>query len=63
MKMFEVIWNRAALATKKKVVDRILKGSKRKEVNFEVGQQVWVYIPESFYDWGFTPIYVSGVNL
>ena len=47
MRRFENIWNRAALATKK-VVDRRLKSSKRKEVSFEVGQQVWVYIPEIF---------------
>ncbi len=47
MRRFDNAWNRAALATRK-VVDRRLKSSKRKEVSFEVGQQVWVYIPEIF---------------
>jgi hypothetical protein len=49
MKRFENVWNRAAQATRK-VVDRRLKDSKRKDVSFDVGQQVWVYIPEIFRD-------------
>lgn len=49
MRRFESIWDRAAQATKK-VVTRRLKDSKRKDVSFEVGQQVWVYIPEIFRD-------------
>jgi len=43
MKRFENVWNRAAQATRK-VVDRRLKDSKRKDVSFDVGQQVPGYI-------------------
>jgi transposase InsO family protein len=49
VRRFERAWSRAVAATKK-VVERRLKASTRKDVTFMVGQQVWVYIPEIFRD-------------
>lgn len=49
VRRFERAWARAVAATKK-VVERRLKASTRRDVTFTVGQQVWVYIPEIFRD-------------
>ena len=49
MKRFEKSWDRAKEATMKAVEARRKLHEKRcKEISFEIGDQVWVYIPEIF---------------